>query len=355
MTKEKIEEVLNYSVTNNVSEKEACKILGINYGSLYAFKKKFGIKPHPMGKAPFTARGKVLYGVNESFFEVPNLLNCYYAGFFAADGNIAKDKRHCTITLSSKDRCWLEVFKQNIEFDGPIRDFIMKGKYPSSSIVINSKKIAHDLEVNFNITPAKSLTLIPPNISDESLIDAFICGYIDGDGSIGLSSNNGKQESLKISILGTFEMMLWIKQRINVVVGKEFGSIVHKKTHSGKVFTLSFGDKNGRTLFLSYYDIKVPKLERKWCNEYYEYCINYKKRLPICRRKGVNIFNMEGELIKHCETLLEAEKFTGVSYANISRLCKINDNRHSSHGFMFSRGNEMKPYEGRKQKNYESI
>ena len=348
MIKEKIEEVLNYSAEHHVSEKEACKVLGVNYNSLYGFKKKFGIIPHQRGKAPFTSRGKVLYGVNDTFFETPNLLNCYYAGFFAADGNIAKDKRHCTITLSSKDRCWLENFKQDIEFEGPIRDFIMNGKYPSSSIVINSEKIAHDLEVNFNITPAKSLTLIPPNISDESLIDAFICGYIDGDGSIGLSSNNEKQESLKISILGTFEMMLWIKQRVNVVVGKEFGSIFHKKTHSGKMFTLSFGDKNGRTLFLSYYDIKVPKLERKWRNEYYEYCINYKKRLPICRRKGVNVFNLEGKLIKHCETLLEAEEFTGVNNANISKLCKINDNKHSSKGFMFSRENEIKPYVKRK-------
>lgn len=340
MTKERIEEVLQYSQEHQIPEKEACKIFGIKAKGMHQFKKRLGIEVNPIGNAPFTARCKRVYKVDDNFFEAPNMLNCYYAGFLAADGCISQSKRLCSIGLARKDREWVVNFKKDINFEGPVRDYISKDKFPNSSIVINSPKIVDDLEKNFNIVPSKSLILRHPNITDNRLIDAFICGYIDGDGSIGYCPRGDKQKSLVFAILGTLDMVTWIKKRVSEIVGKEIGCISHKKTHSDSVHTYSFTDRNARKIFLEYYRLNVPKLERKWSKDKYEYCINYHKRLPICRRKGVNIFNLDGKFIKHFDTLIEAQNFTGVNFSRISTLCKINDNHHESNGYMFSR--EMK-------------
>ena len=59
MTKEKLEEILRYSLENQISEKDACKILGEKSPkSLCYYKHKFGIPVNPIGNAPFTAREK---------------------------------------------------------------------------------------------------------------------------------------------------------------------------------------------------------------------------------------------------------------------------------------------------------
>lgn len=59
--------------------------------------------------------------------------------------------------------------------------------------------------------------------------------------------------------------------------------------------------------------------------------------MPVCRRKGVNVFDLNGNLIQHFNTLIEAQNFTGVTIGQISRLCKFNDNNHKAKDYMFSR------------------
>lgn len=344
ITKEKVEEIIKYSLDNKIPEKEACKHFNINGKSLYEMKKRLGIKTNPIGNAPFTARGQIQYKINDNFFETPNLLNCYYAGFFAADGCVQENKRVCSIGLSSKDRDWLVKFGKDLCFEGVVHDSVLKEKFLISKLVFNSAKIVEDLNNNFNITPRKSLTLMPPNITEKELIDAFICGYIDGDGCICFANNGEKQKRLVISVIGTLDMVTWIKNRICEIIGKEVGTISHKKGHSEKVFSYSFGDRIARKIFLKYYLIDVPKLKRKWNKEVFKYCNNYHKRLPVSRRKGVNVFDLYGTLIKHFDTLKEAQDFTGVNFTRISDLCKNNSNNFMTNGFMFSRDETMEKY-----------
>lgn len=345
ITKEKVEEIINYSLEHKIPEKEVCKMYGIYPKSLSQMKKRLGIKPNPIGNAPFTARGKVLYKINDDFFETPNLLNCYYAGFFAADGCVQQGQRICTVALSSKDKEWLSDFAKHLDYEGPLYEGVAKKKFGFNILRFNSEKIVKDLNKNFNITPRKSLTLLPPNLTDENLIDAFICGYIDGDGCIVLYENKKKQKTISFNVLGTLEMCQWIKQRICNIMGREIGCITHKTEHKGNTYSFSFSNKIARQIFLKYYNIDVPKLERKWSKEKYEFCLNYKKKLPISRRKGVNIFDLSGKFIKHCETLNEAQEFTGVNYGRISNLCKRNSNHFMTNGFMFSRDEKMMPFE----------
>lgn len=49
--------------------------------------------------------------------------------------------------------------------------------------------------------------------------DCFIIGVIDGDGSIGLyNENRHKSKRLHISCVGTYETLLYIKQRFEEIL-----------------------------------------------------------------------------------------------------------------------------------------
>jgi hypothetical protein len=53
-------------------------------------------------KVKFPSVKKTVF-FDENFFEVPNLLNCYWAGFIAADGNISKNNKKFSIQIGDKD------------------------------------------------------------------------------------------------------------------------------------------------------------------------------------------------------------------------------------------------------------
>ena len=49
---------------------------------------------------------------------------------------------------------------------------------------------------------------------------------------------------------------------------------------------------------------------------------------------------------KKCSTLKEADNITHVTQGRISNLCKLDDSKHQSKGYMFSRDKEiMEPYQ----------
>ena len=352
-TKELIEEILKYSIDNQIPEKKAAEHFKFPYKLLSYYKRKYGIEVNPIGNGKFTYRYERQYNVNDNFFEIPDIINSYWSGFIAADGCILQGRKQnkLSIGLSSKDKQHLQIFKDIINFTGPILETSIKRDdkiFYSSIIHITSQKISDDLYKNFNITPKKSLTLLPPNIIDEKLIDAFICGYIDGDGSIVMYKSKTRhiQESLSISMLGTYEMVTWIKNRFTNILGKECGSIQKKDKNNDKnTYSYTIGNsKNVREIFKHFYQIDVPKLKRKWKPEIYEYCINFKKKNPICKRKGVNVFDLNGNLIKHFDRLSDACEYTGVSVGRISNMCRMNDSEHMSNGYMFSRDTTMKKY-----------
>ncbi len=350
-----IEDILNYSKKNNISEKESCKHFNFSQKCLYYYKKKYGFEINDIGKGKFTHRTIRKYKVNDNFFEVPNILNCYWAGFISADGCIFNKHGQdvLSIALSSIDKNHLKRFIKDIEFEGDIKDYCVHKEYNNekkvfkvSSITITSQKISDDLNKNFNIIPKKSLILLPPNITDNKLIDAFICGYIDGDGSISLcNSRRNIQSILSISLLGTKEMCEWIKSRYTEILNKKCGSILKRNKENNKnTYSYTITSKCARKIFLHFYNIDVPKLSRKWSNEKYEYCFNFNKKKPICKRKGVNVFDLNGNLLKHFDMLSDASNFTKVSIGRISDLCKINDCNHMAKGYMFSRDYVMNSY-----------
>ena len=345
MEKSTLEQILKISKEKNISEKQACLEITGKEIQLSYYKKKFGIKLNPMGKAPFTARVSRNHIVNDEFFSTITDINSYYAGFIAADGNINKDRPNLTIALSSKDRYFLETFLKTIKSDYGVHDYDSHG-FPASSIIITSNKICEDLNKIFNITPNKSLTYVPP-ILDLPYLDCFIMGLIDGDGSIGFQARKKCNDSLYISIAGTFDTCNLVKTRFEEILGKETSNLFQKDSNKN-FYSYRVSDRNARNIFIFYYEKYnyLPVLNRKWTKEYYNYCINWKKSQVPSRQKGVNIFNLNGIFIKSCKTLKEAENFTGTASSTISKICKEDNNKHQSNGYMFSRTkvDNMEPY-----------
>jgi hypothetical protein len=145
-----------------------------------------------------------------------------------------------------------------------------------------------------------------------------------------------------ISVIGTLDMCEWIKKRFCEIIGNERGIIRKLHGYSDSTYTYTVSDKTAREIFKHYYKLNCPKLDRKWSMERYNYCINYEKRKPISKRKGVNVFDLNGNFIQHFNTLKEAQDFTGVSFTTISKLCKENNNLHAGNGYMFSRDDKKK-------------
>lgn len=348
MEKETLLKILELSKKENISEKEACRQVTGKYRSVNYEKTKFNIEKWNPGQAPHCGKTRK-YKVNDSYFSSINAFSSYYSGFIAADGNISKDYNKLTITLTRKDRDFLEKFLENLESDYKIYDGISKEQFEYSSINITSDQIVKDLQNNFNIIPNKSLIYIPPIFKNKEFEDCFVMGLIDGDGTIGYTKRTEKDiNSFYISFVGTLESVNLVKNCFERVLNKETSNL-YQKDVSKNFYQYRISDKSAREVYIYFYEKYnyLPTLSRKWNKNNFEYCKNWKKKLPTSRRKGVRVFNLEGELVGVFDTLKEASEFTGLSQGRISDLCKLNDNRHMGKGYMCSRDDKekMDPYE----------
>lgn len=159
------------------------------------------------------------YFCNSNYFnKIDDEHKAYWLGFIAADGYIRSKKKYNNkalgICISNKDKNHLEKFKKDIEATHPILDFIEKQfNTTESRIIITDDNICNSLE-SHGIVEHKSLILHFPSKDHvpKDLINPFVRGYFDGDGSIYLSGQN----SHIVSIVGTFEFLNSIKEIYNL-------------------------------------------------------------------------------------------------------------------------------------------
>ena len=335
LTKEEVIKILEFCKTHNLSRNNACKELGYpEYTNIGRYIKKYSIQVYEKNNNPTGYKARK-YNVDDYFFHIPNVINSYYAGFIAADGYICSRKselRTLKIGLSSKDTFWLEDFKNHLCSESPIKIRVQKELYEIAEISITSKQIIDDLHHHFNICPRKSLILEPPLIDEKPLKYAFICGYIDGDGSIFLSDRNKINKTLCISILGTQKMCEWIKEVFNDITN---GCGTIKPKPNTNIYRLDYSCKAAREIVKVLSKIKVPKLQRKWTKEIINHSENFVKGHNHTTKK-VYIFNLNGELIKKCNSVKEASSFSGVTYSLVSKI--LNDSRYKqSKGYVFKK------------------
>lgn len=207
----------------------------------------------------FSIHGTIRNGLSKdlSFFSTPNLLSSYWAGFIAADGYIDYSPETHTykvsIALAIKDAHHLEQLKIHAKIESCVkyRDTFAKLQ------VQGVKQWIGDLHDNFNLPKgAKSLILKPPtNLSlDNSL--AFIKGLIDGDGTI------CKTDRWKIGIVGTYEMMVWVKKIFDKLFPyyNRISNVVKHKS----IYEYTVGGRRCVEIVRFLKTIDTPELERKW-------------------------------------------------------------------------------------------
>lgn len=129
------------------------------------------------------------YARDYHFFDVIDTeAKAYWLGAMFADGNISSSEKYgfCRAIFSSIDREWIEMFKSDISYAGPILTEYHK-KYEKEIYKLNfgNKEIARTL-IQHGCVPAKSMIMTFPTLPEE-LVHHFIRGYFDGDGCVFLS------------------------------------------------------------------------------------------------------------------------------------------------------------------------
>lgn len=255
-------------------------------------------------------------GVKRRFNNIKRLCNeeiidCYYIGFILADGHIEKNIR-LQISLSLKDKEWLESFKEYVGAVGAIRIFPV-GKNYECGISVQDKESIPILCKNFDIKSNK--TKNPPDIkaidrlTDNQLL-ALLIGFIDGDGSIRRVYKRKdcnikiKNHSAWLNILTLFD------ERIN----KKNRAKINNSGYAEVSFT---ENKEIRRLKVFAMENNLPVLKRKWDlidkNRYSKYEISNE------RLNEIRILAQQGKSVN------EISKETGLKYMTVyTKLIKNN-------------------------------
>lgn len=152
-----------------------------------------------------------IYSYNENIFKEESERSFYLAGFIAADGCLFNNKKTneyvLRIDLALADEQFLieinKLFNSNKVLNSSHR-----GK--SKVLVFNSKNMFDDLK-KFNIVPRKSLIYTFPKwLINHPLVNHFMRGYNDGDGSFYLK-NNDQWNNVYFELSGTKEFLIIYK------------------------------------------------------------------------------------------------------------------------------------------------
>ena len=143
------------------------------------------------------------YMLNENFFDVLNEKSSYWLGFLYADGYVRmKDGKSGELKLKLKDtdKCHIEKFLKHLECDKPIKCGV-DNKSKFCSVTVYSNLLVNRL-FELGCLNNKTQKIRLP-ILDSNLMNHFVRGYFDGDGSI--SKVKKRPNSFIVSICSNIE------------------------------------------------------------------------------------------------------------------------------------------------------
>lgn len=228
------------------------------------------------------------YFHNENYWDTPNMENSYWAGFIRADGCIKNKNKQLTIETVG-DGEHLELMRKCLGYTGELYRY--KRQTSFSPVVQNIVRLEINCSLdytqklfdNFRICSNKTKRVELPNIFDE-LLFAYIKGYIDGDGDIGINTRNEKYKKMRIRIWSSAEeSILKMKNKINNELLKNF---FYKKEDSDFIYSqrcrgISFLGLRAAILFDYLSQLPTPCLDRKWKNtEVLKYVSEQKQKYP---------------------------------------------------------------------------
>jgi hypothetical protein len=211
---------------------------------------------------------------DDDFFARKDEFAMYWAGFLAADGCLRSNKNAIKLELATADRQHIERFKEHTKSAAIIHDVIRKpsklivdsggtkDKYYSSYFVISSKKMYNDLR-EYNIVPKKTYIYeMPEWLIKHKLVNHFIRGYIDGDGSFGFNKRNNKNVSIRLQLTGASKVVEQIYNVLKFNCNTRYGNYSEYNSKNKKFWFNSLSDLDKIINFL-YKDATVF-LERKF-------------------------------------------------------------------------------------------
>lgn len=185
-------------INTRIKEVDLAKKYGICVGSISRIRKRHNISRRPK-------IGMDLIPCNENYFEtIDNAEKSYWLGFIAADAHVNEKDNTLAILLAVKDENHLKKFIVALESDHTIRRKITHLKstnknYEVCSVEITRQKLISDLKKH-GIGQNKSKELSIPKSIPEQFINAFVRGYICGDGCISINKYNYISISFKSSV-----------------------------------------------------------------------------------------------------------------------------------------------------------
>ena len=190
----------------------------------------------------------------------------YVVGVIATDGNLSGDRRH--LTVSSKDIDLLETVRRCLA----LTSSIVRCSGTKCFRIQWSDRSFYEWLRGVGLTPAKSLTLGPINVPDETFRD-FVRGCIDGDGSIVTyvdrfnTTKNAKYvyDRLFVSIVSASPSFLeWIRRTVSRLRGLKGHLTVRRIPKHHDMWCLRYAKRESVILLRwIYYHADVPALRRK--------------------------------------------------------------------------------------------
>lgn len=245
---------LDYIVENykDKSFHEIAKTIGRTKKAVSVKVSKMGLKKDPK------------YNFQTDFFQkIDNEEKAYWLGFIYADGYISFSKGRYVlgIEIKNSDINHLKKFNKSIKGNLEIKSRervvgIYSTKCIMSNIKINSKTFVSNL-VGQGVTEKKSKTMIFPKI-DKKLINHFVRGYFDGDGSISIEKRSNQLRCNFTS--GSPDFLNHLK-----IILDELNISSYISRYGNNSYQLGITGRNSTISFLNYiYDNSNIYLERKY-------------------------------------------------------------------------------------------
>ena len=185
-------------------------------------------------KSKIQSQNSRKYNINQDYFKTWSREMAYIFGFWCADGCIYGQSEF-DITIHKKDKYLLEQIAKELEYEGPLYDYVNK----QAARLNFSCRVIYDDLLRLGGSPRKSLILKFPKVPKEYLSD-FIRGYFDGDGCIMTLKNNRLNSAFTCGSKSFLDSLLQIlKEEADVKGGAYDASCVSLKF--GKADTIKIG------------------------------------------------------------------------------------------------------------------
>lgn len=199
--------------------------------------------------------------VDDKFFSNLSSTNCYWGGFISADGWIEEGTLKLKVPIQDSNHLLIfkdqiqhkeHAYKESVNDDGKFSAYV--------EMSIDSNQICDDLNQHFGITRKKSKVSFLPSLPND-LLDAWIIGHIDGNGTVEYSRRKEKQNYLNLIVVGTEDVCLGIRNRFSEILGEKIENTVGKYRD---LYRIQLCGGKAVDLYNHFRMVEVPKMNRKW-------------------------------------------------------------------------------------------